>query len=51
MTRNMRIAALGALGAGSWVATLPSNSFRQTLRACADPVRPWVPIICLGKGA
>lgn len=29
---------------------VPSHSMRQTLRACAEHVRPWVPIISLAKG-
>lgn len=29
---------------------VPSHSFRETLRACAEHVRPWVPVISLAKG-
>lgn len=29
---------------------VPSHSFRQTLRECAQHIRPWVPVISLAKG-
>ncbi len=32
------------------VMAVPSHSFRETLRACAEHVRPWVPVISLAKG-